>query len=54
MSRSDMKKGKSKKAFARKNVIRNQKRQGHPFNNKAYDIHKYDGSDPDSPEVVPV
>lgn len=50
-----MKKGKSRKSAARKNMLRNQKRQGRPFNNKKteYDIHKYDGSDPDTPEVVP-
>jgi hypothetical protein len=39
-----MKKGKSRKAFARRNVIRNQKRRGHPFNNKSYSPNEYDGS----------
>lgn len=49
-----MKKGKSKKSIARRNYIRNQARQGHPFNNQKrpqYDPKEYDGSDPASEEI---
>ena len=44
-----MKKGKSRKAAARKNLLRNKKI--HPYNNRrpTYDQSKYDGCEPEEP-----